>query len=39
VEQGSIRSIWWVPALLAVAVAGMYAPVFWQKWKDRHAQD
>jgi lipopolysaccharide export system permease protein len=39
VEQGSIRSIWWVPALLAVAVAGMYAPVVWQKWKDRHAQD
>jgi lipopolysaccharide export system permease protein len=39
VEQGSIRSIWWVPCLLAVAVAGLYAPVVTQKWKDRRAQD
>ena len=39
VEQGSSRSIWWVPALLAVVVTGMYAPVVAQKWKDRRAQD
>jgi lipopolysaccharide export system permease protein len=39
VEQGSSRSIWWVPVLLAVVVAGLYAPVAAQKWKDRHAQD
>jgi lipopolysaccharide export system permease protein len=38
VEQGSSRSIWWVPALLAVVVSGMYAPVVAQKWKDRRAQ-
>jgi lipopolysaccharide export system permease protein len=39
VEQGSVGIIWWVPALLAVVVAGMYAPVVAQKWKDRRAQD
>ena len=39
VEQASSRSIWWVPALLAVAVAVMYAPVVTRKWKDRRAQD
>lgn len=39
VEQGSSQSIWWVPALLSLLVAGLYAPVALQKWRDRRAQD
>ena len=39
VEQGNSDYIWWVPGLLALLVAGLYAPVILRKRKDRRAQD
>ncbi|MGA9574813.1 MAG: LptF/LptG family permease, partial [Lysobacterales bacterium] len=39
VEQGSIPYIWWVPGLLSLLVAGLYAPAFLKIRKDRRAQD
>ena len=39
VEQGSSTYIWWVPGLLALVVAGLYAPVILKIRKDRRAQD
>jgi len=39
VEQGNSDYIWWVPGLLALLVAGLYAPVILRKRKDRLAQD
>jgi lipopolysaccharide export system permease protein len=39
VEQGSSSYIWWVPGLLALVVAGMYAPAVVKMRKDKRAQD
>ncbi len=39
VEQGSSAYIWWVPGLLLLVVAGLYAPAILKKIKDRRAQD
>lgn len=39
VEQGRADYIWWVPGLLALVVAGLYAPVMLKKQKDKRAQD
>ncbi len=39
VEQGSSTYIWWVPGLLALVKAGLYAPVILKIRKDRRAQD
>ena len=39
VEQGSSDYIWWVPGLLALVVAALYAPAILKKGKDKRAQD
>lgn len=43
VEQGTISTIWWVPGLLALVVAGLYFPVLRKKQGDQtevtHAED
>jgi lipopolysaccharide export system permease protein len=39
VEQGSRDYIWWVPGLLAVVVAGLYAPSIQKMRKDKRAQN
>jgi len=39
VEQGSSQYIWWVPGLLSLLVAGLYAPAFLKLRKDKRAQD
>ena len=39
VEQGNSEYIWWVPALLALVVAGLYMPATLKLRKDRRAQD
>jgi lipopolysaccharide export system permease protein len=39
VEQGSSSYIWWVPGLLSLVVAGLYAPAMLKKRKDKRAQD
>jgi lipopolysaccharide export system permease protein len=39
VEQGSISYIWWVPGLLSLVVAALYAPSIFKIRKDKRAQD
>jgi lipopolysaccharide export system permease protein len=39
VEQGSLNSIWWVPGLLGLVVAGLYFPVIKRKKEQQDAQD
>ena len=39
VEQGSSSFIWWVPGLLGLLVAGLYAPVILKGRKGGRAQD
>jgi len=39
VEQGNSAFIWWVPGLLSMVVAGLYAPAFLRIRKDRRAQN
>ncbi len=39
VEQGSSTYIWWVPGLLSLVVAGLYAPAVVKMQKDKRAQD
>lgn len=39
VEQGNSDYIWWVPGLLSLVVAVLYAPAFLKMRKDRRAQD
>jgi lipopolysaccharide export system permease protein len=39
VEQGSSSYIWWVPGLLSLVVAGLYAPAILKRQKDKRAQN